>query len=144
MAASAIQYAQGLGDCLKAVDLSTATLYVGLLTGAYTPNQDTDHYWSDVSSHEASGTGYTAGGKAVTGAVLAYDAATNTWSLSFDPVEWDASTFTARYAVLYVHTGTAGTSTLLSLLDAGANQSSSDGTQTVNGDGGWKLTWSVS
>lgn len=143
MAASAKQYGQGLGDVLKSVDLSSASLKVALFPSTYTPNQDTDHFYSDISASEVTGTGYTAGGVAVTG-TLAYDAATNKWTLSFGQAQWTASTITARIAVLYVDTGTAATSSLLSWLDAGVDQVSSNGTMTVNGDGGWTLTFTAS
>lgn len=141
MAASAKVYAQGRGDVLNGViDLATAALKVALFPATYTPNQDTDHHYADIKAQEITGAGYTAGGAAVTGQALAYDAPTNKWTLSFDPVVWDPSTFTARIAVLYVATGTDATATLLSWLDAGADQTSSNGAQTVNGDGGWTLT----
>lgn len=143
MTASAKLYGLGLGDALKSVDLSTATLKVALFPSTYVPNQDTDHFYSDIKSQEITGTGYTAGGVTVTGASLAYNAGTNTWTLSFNPVAWSSSSFTARIAVLYVSTGTDSTSTLLSWLDAGADQTSSSGAQTVNGDGGWTLTYTV-
>lgn len=48
------------------IDLDTDTIKVKLVTSAYTPNQDTHTKVSDVTS-EVTGSGYTSGGKALSG-----------------------------------------------------------------------------
>lgn len=93
------------------------TLKCSIVTASYTPNQNTDDFWDDVSAYEVSGTGYTAGGNAC---------ATPTWSgpdgsglLTFDasdPAAWaqNASGFSnGRRAILRYDTGTASTSRLV-------------------------------
>lgn len=63
-------------------DLSTDSVNVALLGSGYTPNFDADAYWSDISSHEISGTGYTAGGIAVAGSSWVLTPA-NSWGVSW-------------------------------------------------------------
>ena len=75
-------------------------------------------YFDDVSANEVSGTGYSAGGAALT---------TKTLTISNNVLTYDADdlTFTqnaggfsnARYAVLYLNTGSAGTSRLVAYND---------------------------
>src|SRR5690606_7830921 len=84
----------------KEIDLETDTLKVMLCTSSYSPNQDTHQYKSSVTN-EVSGTGYTAGGKTLTGVTVTYDTGTNTLTLDADDVTWSSSTITARYAVFY-------------------------------------------
>jgi hypothetical protein len=139
MPASASWYGKGLQHVMSDVNLLTATVKMLLTTSAYTPNQDTHEFLTDITNEVANGNGYTTGGKTVTGLSVAYDTVNNRVSFSFDPVVWSASSFTARIAVLYVSTGVAGTSPLLAWEDAGADQVSLNGTQTVNGDGNFKL-----
>lgn len=115
----------------KEVDWDTDTVKVALVTSTYTPDQDTHDYWSDVSANEASGTGYTAGGQALTTKTVTYDAATNVTKFDADDVSWANSTITARYAVVYVDTGTATSSPLVAYVDFGSDQSSSSGTFSV-------------
>jgi hypothetical protein len=44
-------------------DLTTVTVKLALVASTYTPNQDTDDAWADVSANEiANGNGYTTGG----------------------------------------------------------------------------------
>jgi hypothetical protein len=59
---------------------------MALLGSGYTPNLATDVHWADISSHEISGTGYTAGGQPLTGVTVTVTAA-NSWGLS-----WSATT----------------------------------------------------
>lgn len=93
------------------------TLKCAIVTASYSPDQNADDFWSDVSANEVSGTGYTAGGNAC---------ATPTWSgpdgaglLTFDasdPATWsqNAAGFSnGRYAVFYYDTGTGSTSRLV-------------------------------
>lgn len=79
------------------IDLDTDLFRLVLVTSSWTPNQSTDDAWSDMSANEASGTGYTANGKALTqtlsrsGLVVTFD---------FDDQSWTSSTVTAKYAVV--------------------------------------------
>lgn len=87
MVASASIYAQALHQAWTAnIDLASDTLNMALLGSGYTPNLTADTHWSDISSHEITGTGYTAGGVSLSSVSLAVTAA-NSWGVS-----WAAST----------------------------------------------------
>lgn len=111
------------------IDYLTDTIKCALLTSSYTPAQTTHEWWSDVSAQEVSGTNYTAGGATLGSKTLSASALVTTLDAA-DP-SWASSTITARYAVFYKDTGTAGTSPLIAYADFGGNISSTNGTFTV-------------
>lgn len=84
----------------KEVDLDSDTLKAMLCTSAYTPDQDTHQYKSDVTN-EVTGTGYTAGGQSLSNVTVTYNAATNALILDADDPVWPASSITARVVVIY-------------------------------------------
>ena len=102
----------------NAIDFDTSALTVALVTSSYTPSRTSHDFFDDVSANEVSGTGYSAGGAALT---------TKTLTISNNVLTYDADdlTFTqnaggfsnARYAVLYLNTGSAGTSRLVAYND---------------------------
>ena len=117
------------------VDFDTDTIKVALATSSYTPDQDNDQTWSQVSAYEASGTGYTAGGAALSGKTITYDGTNNVTVLDADDVTWANSTITARYAVIYDDKGASDTEkVLLGYVDFGVNQSSTNGNFTITWD----------
>jgi hypothetical protein len=107
------------GTYARRVDWVNDTVKVALVKAAYTPDQDKHDFWNDVSANEATGTGYTAGGKELAGKTLTYDEATNTIRLDANDVAWAGLSTTARYAVVYKDTGVAGESPLLGYIDFG-------------------------
>ena len=121
------------GNALKAafnkeVDWDSDTIKVALVSSAYTPNQDGHDYWDDVVTNEVAGTGYTAGGKTLTGKTVTYDAGTNTVKFDADDASWPNSTITARYAVVYDDSGaTAGQKALIAYFDFTTDRASSNG-----------------
>lgn len=118
----------------KEVDLDSDSLKVMLCTSAYTPDQDTHQYKSQVTG-EVVGTGYTAGGQVLAGVTVSYDAATNTIKLDADDPSWPGSTITARYAVFYDDTpSTAATKPLISYVDFGADIATTAGAFTLTLD----------
>lgn len=128
MAITTKWYGQGMLHVAKGdtnSQLQTADLWLALVTSTYTPNLDTDEFWSTPVTNElAAGNGYTANGFDVTGAVYTYDATSNQVRLDIGDPTW---TFTAaktwRYGVLYERTsGTDATRKLFALLDWGTNQ----------------------
>lgn len=134
MATTAKWYGLGLKHCLSDVNVATDTIKAAILGAGYTPNQDTDEFWSAVSANEVVGTGYTAGGITVV-VSLSYDGTTNTVKLTLPgDVTWSNSTITGRYVVFYKSTGTAATSPLLGWQDAGVAVSSSGGAWTFTPD----------
>ena len=117
------------------VDFDTDTIKVALVSSAYTPDQDNHQTWSQVKSNEATGTGYTAGGAALSGKTITYDGTNNVTVLDADDVTWANSTITARYAVIYDATGASDTEkVLLGYVDFGVNQSSTNGNFTITWD----------
>lgn len=127
-------YGQFLAKALnKEVDYDSDTIKVMLTTSTYVPNQDTHAYKSDVTG-EVSGTGYTAGGQALSGKTITYDAANNVIILDAADTSWANSTITARYAVIFDDSGaTDAAKVLLGYVDLGSDQSSTNGT--------FALTW---
>lgn len=120
----------------KEVDWDTDTIKVALVSSSYTPNQDSHDYWDDVSSYEVTGTGYTAGGATLGSKTVGYTSGTNVTKFDAADVSWTSSTITARYAVVYLSTGSSSTSPLIAYVDFGSDQSSSSGT--------FSITWSAS
>lgn len=100
-----------------------------LLADTWTPNQDTNILWADISANEiANGNGYTTGGYTMVPSDPTVDAASNETRMDAADVQWTGSTLTARYAVIY-----SGT-TLIGYVDFGANVVSSAGTYTITWD----------
>lgn len=119
----------------KQVDWLADTIKVALVESTYTPDQDVDASYADISANEASGTGYTAGGATLANKSASYDGASNTVTLDGDDVTWANSTVTARYAVVYDDSGAvAADKTLIGYVDFGSNQSSSNGNFTIAWD----------
>jgi hypothetical protein len=115
----------------KEIDWDSDTIKVMLCTSSYTPNQDTHIYKSSVTN-EVTGTGYTAGGKALTNKTITYTDATNVIKLDADDVAWVDSTISARYAVIYDDApATDATKPIIGVVDFGENISSVDSNYSV-------------
>lgn len=112
------------------IDLDTDTIKVALVTSSYTPDQDTHEFFSSVTN-EVVGTGYTAGGATLAGKAVTADNTDNEGVFDADDVVWTTSTITARGAVLYKSTGTAGTSALIAYIDFGSDKISTAGSFTI-------------
>jgi hypothetical protein len=78
---------------LGGLDWDTDTLMLALFTSSFTP--DTAETSFGNLTNECTGTGYTAGGEAVT------NVAKESGVVTADPVSWAEITVSARYAVLY-------------------------------------------
>lgn len=79
-------------------DLSANTLKMALYDGFATLGPTTTVY---TTENEVEGTGYTAGGNAITGVTINTDANTNTVYINFNNVSWPGASFTARGALIY-------------------------------------------
>ena len=115
----------------KEVDWDTDTIKVMLLISSASSDQDTHDYIDDLNANEVSGTGYTAGGATLASKTIGYTAGTNVTKFDAADVTWSSSTITARYAVLYVDTGTPATSVLIGYTDFGEDKSSESGNFTI-------------
>ena len=104
-----------------AIDLENDTIRVALMTSTYTENKDTNTF---VNTNEISGTGYVANGALLANSTVAQVDGSDLARWDADDVEWDTSTITARYAVIY---DTTVADTILAVIDFGSDQSSSNG-----------------
>lgn len=122
-------YAPALNKVLtKQVDLVNDTIKVALVTSSYSPNQDTHDEWADVTG-EASGTGYTAGGKALASKTMTYDSTANHWTFDAADTTWTGASVTFRYAVIY--DDTASGKPLLGYVDFQSNQTATNQDLTI-------------
>lgn len=103
----------------------TDTLYMALYTAFSDIGQATTVYTTD---NEITGTGYTAGGNQVTGAVLTTDVNTGTVYINFDNVSWPGASFTARGALIY--NVTQGNKSV-AVLDFGSDKTFTTASNTV-------------
>ncbi len=107
------------GESLEAEDNKTL-----LITNSATPNFDTHDFRDDVTA-EVTGTGYTAGGVALTGTEVYPGgvgiAAAGTLVFDADDSTWAASTITARGCTHYLNVGSAATDQLVYTLNFGAS-----------------------
>lgn len=117
------------------IDWNTHTIKIALTDDGHTPALDTHDFFDDVEGDEISGTGYTAGGKAITTPTITYDSATDETRLDADDTAWTSATFTARYGHIYKDLGGATSADpLIGLIDFDANQTVSSGTFTIVAD----------
>lgn len=119
----------------KEVDLDSDAIKLMLTTSGYTPNQDTHQYKSSVTN-EVAGTGYTAGGAAVTPITVAYDTSTNVWSFDGPDVSWTSATLNGanspRWAVLYDSTPASdATRPLIGYVDLDGDTPITNGTLSI-------------
>ena len=109
-------------------DIVTDTLYMALYTAFSDIGQLTTVY---TTSNEVTGTGYTAGGVEVTGAVLSTQTtgpAAGTVYVNFDDVSWPGANFTARGALIY---NTTQGNKSVAVLDFGSDKTFSSTSNTV-------------
>lgn len=101
-------------------DFSADTYKVALLTPSHVPNLTTHAHLSDVSSGVVQDASYT-GAKTLTGLTVTNNAG-SAYISTPNPVEWLDLTATVRYAVIYRDSGSAGTSSLVGLINFGTDR----------------------
>jgi hypothetical protein len=109
-------------------NIVTDTLYMALYTAFSDIGQLTTVY---TTSNEVTGTGYTAGGVEVTGAVLSTQTtgpAAGTVYVNFDNVSWPGANFIARGALIY---NTTQGNKSVAVLDFGSDKTFSSTSNTV-------------
>ena len=118
----------------KQIDWVDDTIKAALVLDTWTPNQNTDDYWSDVSSHEASGAGYTAGGATLSGKSTSQSG--NYIRFFCSDIVWAASSIASvTKVVFYKDTGSAATSPLICYAVLSAAETSASGNFTIDVDG---------
>jgi hypothetical protein len=122
----------------KLVDMVNDTIKCALLTSSHSPDKDSNT-WSQISSNEVSGTGYSAGGATLADKAVTQNDTTDKAVFDATDVTWSSSTITARYAVLY---DTTVSDNLICCIDFGANYSSTNGNFTIQFDSAGVLTLS--
>lgn len=115
------------------IDLLTQDIKVALVTSSYSPDKDADDFFDDVTN-EASGAGYTAGGKSLASKAVAQDNANDRAEFDADDLQWVVSTITARACVVYYDTGVDATSILIAYIDFGSDFSTVAETFTIEWD----------
>jgi hypothetical protein len=104
-------------------DLDTNTINLALFTSAASLSASTTAY---STSNEVVGTGYTAGGNTLTGAVISLDGSTAI--VDFTDTSWTSATITARYGLIY---NSSQANKAIAVLDFTTDQTSTNGTFTV-------------
>jgi len=106
-------------------DLATDTLKMALYTAFSDIGPLTTVY---TTTNEVTGTGYTAGGEAVTGATISTDVQTGTVYVNFDNVSWPGANFVARGALIY---NVTRSNKSVAVLDFGSDKTFSSVSNTV-------------
>jgi hypothetical protein len=127
--------AQKMIDGSTPIVWTTASLKVALTTSTYTPNQDTHHFFSDITN-EITGTGYTAGGATLD---LPDDdlrhGVSDQIRLDAADTSWTTSTLTARDAIVWCDTaGASTTDPVIGWVNFGADVSTTAGTFQITWD----------
>ena len=117
-------------EILKAVHNFTAstgnTFKIALFTSSATLGAGTTAY-AATGMNEMSGTGYTAGGKALTSVTPSLDSSTA--CCDFDDISWTSATFTANACLIY--NDTASGDPAVCAVAFGGDKSVSSGTFTI-------------
>lgn len=124
----------------KQIDFLTDDIRIMLCTSDYTPLQNSDETIDDVTN-EVFADGYIADGKLLENKTIT--SGTNVVRFDADDVEWDQSSITARYGVIYDDEGVLTTDKLLiGYIDFGANKTSDHGPFIIqfSADGFLKVT----
>ena len=95
-------------------NVASDTLKMALYTAYATLNQDTTEY---TSGNEITGTGYTAGGQALSNVTIM--SGSNTVYVSFSNVVWSPAQFTTRGALIY---NTTKSNASIAVLDFGSDK----------------------
>lgn len=104
---------------------TTQTFKIALYTSSATLSAATTAY---TTSNEVTGTGYSAGGQALTVAQVPTSSGTTAF-LDFSDVTWTTATITARGALIYLANGT--TNPAVAVLDFGGDKTSTAGNFTI-------------
>lgn len=111
-------------ELLDGVHAAADTYKIALFTDAATLGAATTAY---ATTNEITGSGYTAGGKSLTGFATGLDGSTA--YLTFTDIAWTSATITARGCLIY---NSSKSNKAVAAFDFGGNISSTNGTFTVD------------
>lgn len=111
-------------ELLDGVHAAADTYKIALFTDAATLGAATTAY---ATTNEITGSGYTAGGKSLTGFATGLDGSTA--YLTFADIAWTSATITARGCLIY---NSSKSNKAVAAFDFGGNISSTNGTFTVD------------
>ena len=104
---------------------TSQTFKIALYTSSATLSASTTAY---TTSNEVTGTGYSAGGQALTISQVPTSSGTTAF-IDFSDVTWSTATITARGALIYLANGT--TNPAVAVLDFGGDKTSTAGNFTI-------------
>jgi hypothetical protein len=93
----------------------SGTVKAMMVKAAYVLDQDNHDFINDVNANEATGTGVSAGGVALSGLTVTIDGTTNRVYIDAADITGISATFC--YVVVYVDTGSSSTSPLICITD---------------------------
>lgn len=116
------------------IDLDTDSFKIMLCTNSFAPDIDVIDFRDDVTN-EVTGTGYSAGGIAISGLSISVDNTNDRAEWTFTAPNWATSTITARRAVIYKSRGGASSADeVVLIIDFGADKTSTGGNFTITPD----------
>ena len=118
MTAPTLWYVNGLRAMARAglgVAAVTGTPKAMFVKAAYVLDQDNHDFINDINANEATGTGVSAGGVALSSLTVTAVGATNT--VNIDAADITGISVTCCYVVIYVDTGTTSTSPIFTITD---------------------------
>ena len=123
------------------IDHVNDVIKVALVTSSYSVDVDAHEFFDDITN-EITGTGYTAGGVALTSKTVTTDDTDNEGVFDAADASWPTATFTTRGAVVYKVGASDATSPLMFYINFGQDESpsaanfnvvwSSDGVANIN------------
>ena len=134
---ASIIYTSFPADAMNGNAVTSHSYKAMLVSGSYTEDRGAHSKRSSITN-EISGTGYTAGGAAVT-VTVATNTSTHKTTLTIGAVSWPSSTLTARKMIVYrARGGASSADELVCCVDNGTDLVSSSSTMTWNAS-----TWEI-
>lgn len=106
------------------------TIQVALLDNSHSFTAEND-VWTDVSTNEIAGTGYTADGETLANQAVSIDDTDDEGVFDGDDVQWTSASFTAYHAVIWVDNTGTSSDDLICSIDFGGAQTVTAGTFTI-------------
>ena len=109
-----------------------ATYYIALYTSSASLGATTTAYASSNEVSNASGSAYSAGGKALTSPTVTGGASATTAFVDFADISWTSASFTANGALIYRQDGSGPTNDAVVVLAFGGDFTATNGTFQIS------------